>query len=603
MNSLRSRLILATLVGTSLTILLCGLPIYFLVRDRMLTAIDSALVADARASAPAILLELRSARRLTDRERTGSAPRDGERGERAQDRPFGQGPDGGPGDSAARPGLGAPSGDDAGHEPAPDAGRAAGLEEARPSDNGGWRRGRGRRGGRPPLPFAPVDDELTFQCRDASGTAVLASSNLKGINLPRLAESLEPLRLAEFDESLLRFTTLTLPNSETGAAAEARAVALRVLRGPSRRSPSRRGPGEERIPADPGRTDTPRGEQERAAAADTDGASTDGSSLDDSVEIVLVRDTSALGETLRYLASLLGAAWLIASLGAAGMLTFFVRRGLRPLDALRDQIAEVDEDRLEHVFEVPGAPLELAPVIGQMNFLVRRMRTSLEREHAFSANAAHELRTPLAGLRATLEVAADQADSLNEHVEAEQTCLRIVDQMHGMVETLLQLARSESTRAIEPRAVDLRALIESLWASRASAAAERELTLDLRLAETTLSTDRALLARLIDNLLENAINYADAGSTLTVAATDEPPTPGSRGHLHVRFTNAASDAPDDLAARGLDAFWRAESARSSTGQHAGLGLTLCERIASALGGSLALAYEQNRFTVELRLPN
>jgi two-component system heavy metal sensor histidine kinase CusS len=111
-----------------------------------------------------------------------------------------------------------------------------------------------------------------------------------------------------------------------------------------------------------------------------------------------------------------------------------------------------------------------------------------------------------------------------------------------------------------------------------------------------LRTDTGLLRRVLDNLLDNSVSYADAGSVITASAM-----PVGR-QLRLTVENACRDAHPEQARRAVEPFWQGDPGRGQTGRHAGLGLALCKRIAEALGGKLEVEAGGGRFAVSVTLP-
>jgi two-component system heavy metal sensor histidine kinase CusS len=240
-------------------------------------------------------------------------------------------------------------------------------------------------------------------------------------------------------------------------------------------------------------------------------------------------------------------------------------------------------------------------VVDQLNGLMERIGGAFEREQAFASDAAHELRTPLAGLRATLELALSRPrENESLRATAEQS-LEITLEMEALVATLLDLARVSALTRRPAQAVDLAALLQTRWSAHASAAEKRGLRLEVHVpAEARVETDAALLGRVLDNLVENAVAYAASSSPVEVVVE----TGGTQelAGWRLSFTNRVQDPDPQLAERALQAFWRADGSRSDTGRHAGLGLPLCRRIVETLGGTLETELVGERFTVRLSLP-
>ena len=411
------------------------------------------------------------------------------------------------------------------------------------------------------VPFHRMD--TVFQCWREGGEVLDRSESLGTDSLPRLARDLPVLSLDSLETAHMRFRSLTLPDGSP-----ARAVGLRFR--------------PELPPAAPGRTTRRPGEGERPP-----------------VEIVFAQTTEGLRASLAYLRWLLLLTWFATSVGSALILSMVIHRSLHPLRALSRGIEDLDEQSLDQRFPSKAAPRELLPVIDQLNELLGRIADAFAREQAFTAHAAHELRTPLAGLRSTLEVSLTRPREGAEYRTAEEQCLEITLAMESMVEGLLELARSTKERPTDQDApVSLAGLATEAWALHAEEAARRGLRFDGDVDPgLVVHTDARLLRRVFDNLLGNCVAYADEGGTVRLEAH------AVEGGVEVHLDNPASHAPPEVARRAFDAFWRADPSRSDTGRHAGLGLSLSRRIMDLLGGTIVARYEDGRFALRLRLPS
>ena len=213
---------------------------------------------------------------------------------------------------------------------------------------------------------------------------------------------------------------------------------------------------------------------------------------------------------------------------------------------------------------------------------------------------AHELRTPLAGLRTTLEVALAGQRGLAAFEDALRDGLAISCQLHGMVENLLAMARCEAGQMeTAPESVRLDELFRQCWRPLEDAAVGRGLRVRWESVEAcVLATDREKLRLILQNVLGNAVAYADAGGHVRLACQ------AADGGASLTVSNSGSALSADDAAHVFERFWRRDAARSDTGVHCGLGLPLCERLAALLGGSIAVRSEAGGdFTVTLLLPN
>lgn len=296
--------------------------------------------------------------------------------------------------------------------------------------------------------------------------------------------------------------------------------------------------------------------------------------------------------------------WLLA--GATGgtlLLTLVVaavvvRQGLRPLNALAGQIAAVREDNLAATIPADRLPAELVPVVDRLNDLLRRLDEAFRRERTLTADVAHELRTPLAGLRSTIEVALTRPRTPADYQQTLRESLDIVGGTQRMAGNLLALARLESGQTpLCPEAVPLADLVAAAWRPHAEATARRGITVAARLpADVAALADRDTLVLAVSNVLANAAEYVDGNGRIDISARAD----GASVELVVANTGCRL-APED-AARVFDRFWRGDAARTDTGLHCGLGLSLVERAMTALGSRVAVSVEGGVFTVRLTLP-
>ena len=219
-------------------------------------------------------------------------------------------------------------------------------------------------------------------------------------------------------------------------------------------------------------------------------------------------------------------------------------------------------------------PHEIAPIVTRLNDLMARLEEGFERERRFSGYLAHELRTPLAAIRSTSEVALKWPEQATP--EDYGAIARLAARLQQTVESLLLLARAETISAgIVRDAVTLRPLVEECAAQHAERAREREVTLTMRLDETAvLQTDARLLRIIMTNLIANAVEYAPLCSevTLVCRATDRL----------FEVTNAAPALTVHDVPQLFERLWRKDAARSDA-THAGLGLSLARSCAIALG--------------------
>jgi len=222
-------------------------------------------------------------------------------------------------------------------------------------------------------------------------------------------------------------------------------------------------------------------------------------------------------------------------------------------------------------FLVLGA-IVLALFAGVTAWLMARVQAGMARERRFTADVSHELRTPLAGLRTLLEVS-----TRSPRPEDAASALAIVVQMCTLVENLLMLARLDAHQIeIARDPVRLRSLVDECWRPYAAAAAARGITIENQLPDdATATTDRDKLRIILGNLLSNAAEYTEDRGWIRIAAP-----PGAL--LEVADSGPRIADPEKIFER----MWRGDAARSATGIHCGIGLSLARSLAGVLGLAL-----------------
>lgn len=257
-----------------------------------------------------------------------------------------------------------------------------------------------------------------------------------------------------------------------------------------------------------------------------------------------------------------------------------VNAGLLPLGAVARQVQRRAPDNLAPLGE-QAVPREVSPLVQALNALFARLRASFEQERRFTADAAHELRTPLAGVKTQAQVAL-AASSGEERRRALSNVVLGVDRATHLVEQLLVLARLDPQAAL-PGAmpVALHELAAACIAEQAQAAADKGVDLALESAdEAVVLGDQTLLSVLLRNLLDNAIRYSPAASEVEVSITP------AHGVVTLRVTDNGPGIPHGERDRVFDRFYRVIG---SAGEGSGLGLSIVKRIADLHHATLRLS--------------
>jgi len=315
--------------------------------------------------------------------------------------------------------------------------------------------------------------------------------------------------------------------------------------------------------------------------------------------LAVARDMSDLLGQLRFLRWLLITAAITVTLLSVLIAALVVREGLAPLNAIAAQISAIDQENLTTRIDAASAPAEVLPIKDRLNDLLSRLEDAFKRERRFTADVAHELRTPLAGIRSTIEVTLTRTRNRAEHEKVLSDCLDIVENMQTMVNNLLMLARLDAKQVkFGAEQVHLAELVDSAWRPINDKALQRRITFENRVPpDMTCQSDREHLSIILRNLLENAAEYTNEAGRIRINArrTDDS--------VEVTLSNTGCELTDDQVVQVFDSFWRADSSRSEAAVHSGLGLALVKRMATALQGAItAQTAPPDIFKIRLILP-
>jgi two-component system sensor histidine kinase QseC len=269
---------------------------------------------------------------------------------------------------------------------------------------------------------------------------------------------------------------------------------------------------------------------------------------------------------------------LVAALPLLAVLIWLaVTRATRPVVALGDQVSARAPDNLAPI-ALPEAPVELVPLVARLNDLFSRVSTSLENERRFTADAAHELRTPIAALKVQAEVALAATNESDRQHALEKVIVGCNRASH-LVDQLLTLVRLDPGSASSGRELcDVHVLAKSVLAELAPAALARNVEMELEYAPAApLRANAALLGVLLRNLIDNAVRYSEPGTTVRVGVHSDADA------IRLTVTDEGPGVPESELERLGERFHRLP------GQEApgsGLGLSIVRRIAEIHGASV-----------------
>jgi len=320
----------------------------------------------------------------------------------------------------------------------------------------------------------------------------------------------------------------------------------------------------------------------------------------DHIVIQLFKDTSQHSRFMEVFLLML----LATGLGSIGVLSLTVwltiKKGAEPINELASRIEGISDDDLAIRLDEVASLKELSPIVLKFNTFLDRLEGSFNRERGFTSDAAHELRTPLAGLKSTIEVALARKRESSEYRETLDRALEIVDQLENLVKSLLALARLESGQErAKISEVRIENCVRDVWGSYSGAATEKGIKTFFNFNNGSMTLiDRDLLAQVMDELFRNAVYYTDPGGVVEVHLLHHD------GDTKLRVSNTGSKISAEESNRVFDRFWRGSHSRYDTGVRFGLGLPIVRKIVDTMGMRMDVKSEMDgEFVVTLTIEN
>lgn len=288
----------------------------------------------------------------------------------------------------------------------------------------------------------------------------------------------------------------------------------------------------------------------------------------------------------------------LALCGFAGY--WLARAGLKPLRQIAATTERINSVNLAERIRVDGLPSELSSLGQRFNGMLERLEDSFGRLSRFSADIAHELRTPVNNLRVGVEVALGRARSVEEYRETLGSCLEECGRLSRIIDSMLFIARSEDPRTqIRREPVDVSRELQRVREFFELPAAEAGVDLVISCAPGVhADLDRLLFQRAVSNLVGNSLRYTPRGGRVAVAAARE------NGELRVEVSDTGCGIAADDLPHIFDRFYRADAARSNAAGNAGLGLAIVKSIVGLHGGTITARSTPGEGTsMNIRMPN
>lgn len=259
-----------------------------------------------------------------------------------------------------------------------------------------------------------------------------------------------------------------------------------------------------------------------------------------------------------------------------------LRRGLRPLRTLADHAGAITPGRLDSRLDSRDTPIELQQLSDAYNAMLDRLADGYQRLTQFSADLAHEIRTPVGSLMGHCQVALRQPRSADEYQMLLASNLEELERISRMVESILFLARADDAQAaLNRQSLDLADELQRVAGYFEGLAEERQMTLCIQ-GDGWLDADPLLLRRALSNLVANAIRYADQGSVVNVRATCNAST------CRIEVENQGPALSESAMGKLFDRFYRGDASRHQSSDSNGLGLAIVTAIMRLHGGEVVV---------------
>ncbi len=293
--------------------------------------------------------------------------------------------------------------------------------------------------------------------------------------------------------------------------------------------------------------------------------------------------------------ALLAAAAAILAL-ALGVGFWFTTRAIRPIETISAAASRISHGNLSQRVDGAESGDELGNLAAVLNSTFARLESAFERQKQFTADAAHELRTPLAVIISETQMTLARERSAADYRESVVACLETAQQMRRLTESLLDLARFEGAGDHPQAEVDLAETVR-VAVNRIRPLAERsKISIEVACASALAFTNADRIGQVLVNLLTNAIDYNRPSGSVRVATSSD----GVRAMITVADTGVGI-ADADLE-HIFERFYRVDRARSRAAGHTGLGLAICKAIVEGEGGTIeasSVPGEGTTFTVKL----
>ncbi|MEZ5285612.1 MAG: ATP-binding protein [Vicinamibacterales bacterium] len=310
---------------------------------------------------------------------------------------------------------------------------------------------------------------------------------------------------------------------------------------------------------------------------------------------------------LAYLAWLLAAVWVV-SLGATAAIGYaLASRALAPVARITERAAWIAQGHFEGQLDPPPVDDEVGRMTLLLNSMLDRLRNAVEANRRFASDASHELRGPLTAMAGELDVTLRHPRSAERYEETLRHVRGRLSALIGLAEDLMLLVRAqEGSREIIRREIALAGLVDDAFHRLAATAGSRGVTLRHEgLGDVALYADGSLIARVVDNVIANAVHYNRDNGWVEVTASVDEPEAGAWEAAMVRILvrDTGPGIPAEQQERIFERFYRLDQSRARHTGGSGLGLAICREVVALHGGTIQVGSSSPAgTTIEIRMP-
>lgn len=273
------------------------------------------------------------------------------------------------------------------------------------------------------------------------------------------------------------------------------------------------------------------------------------------------------------------------------------RRGLIPLQIIRQKTAEISAQRLHTRLSLDNVPAELTGLVATFNEMLNRLEASFRQLSEFSSDIAHELRTPVSNLLTQTQVTLSKERTADQYRDILASNVEEFERLSRMISDMLFLAKTDNKLIVPHREeLDLRDEVRSLIDFYDALAEEKSIMVQSS-GSARVSGDRLMLRRAMGNLLSNALRYTPPGERIAIRIDD-----AGASAVTISVENTGNPVPPEHLPRLFDRFYRADSSRQHVSDGVGLGLAITRSIMRAHGGDAIVRSDETCTTFQLVLP-